>query len=393
MSEEEEQIYFDRLKWYYKNDFQKWTTISSNLNEKRIAFLGRKGNEDKIESKVIVKQIEINEGNHLNILKEEYFLACCKSNEYFVEIIDSILSTGEKENEKEVEKEEEKEEEKEKDYKYNFLILREEGISLKEFINDKTIYYSKNNAEFILYRVACGLNILHKKGLSHNDTKPGNIVITEEGKPKICDMGSAEKVSKVKYGGTNGYCSPQVLLGKCRTDKDDMWSLGIVFLELLTRKTESFAHNTGKKMKDSGEKMLKFILEKKYDIKVNGLDWNTDIKYMDIIRFIRNGEYNSFQYKLKDEVLVDIKEENDKKVIENLLKINPKERWSVQNLFDSTLFKILDYKFIDSVFYYKDEDYNKYLRRSPTNEEEFIKFHEEIKQKYIGLSIFDKNDN
>ena len=175
MSEEEEQNYFDRLKWYYKNDFQKWTTISSNLNEKRIAFLGRKGNEDKIESKVIVKQIEINEGNHLKILKEEYFLACCKSNEYFVEIIDSILLIGEKEKEKEVEKEEEKE----KDYKYNFLILREEGISLKEFINDKTIYYSKNNAEFILYRVACGLNILHKKGLSHNDTKPGNIVITE----------------------------------------------------------------------------------------------------------------------------------------------------------------------------------------------------------------------
>ena len=170
-----------------------------------------------------------------------------------------------------------------------------------------------------------------------------------------------------------------------------MWSLGIVFLELLTRKTESFAHNTGKKMKDSGEKMLKFILEKKYDIKVNGLDWNTNIKYMDIIRFIRNGEYNRFQYKLKDEVLVDIKEENDKNVIENLLKINPEERWSVQNLFDSTLFKILDYKFIDSVFYYKDEDYNKYLRRSPTNEKEFIKFHEEIKQKYIGLSIFDKN--
>ena len=391
MNEEEEQNYFDRLKWYYKNDFQKWTTISSNLNEKRIAFLGRKGNEDKIESKVIVKQIEINEGNHLNILKEEYFLACCKSNEYFVEIIDSILLTGEKEKEKEKEVEKEEEKEEEKDYKYNFLILREEGISLKEFINDKTIYYSKNNAEFILYRVACGLNILHKKGLSHNDTKPGNIVITGEGKPKICDMGSAEKVSKVKYGGTNGYCSPQVLLGKCRTDKDDMWSLGIVFLELLTRKTESFAHNTGKKMKDSGEKMLKFILEKKYDIKVNGLDWNTNIKYMDIIRFIRNGEYNRFQYKLKDEVLVDIKEENDKNVIENLLKINPEERWSVQNLFDSTLFKILDYKFIDSVFYYKDEDYNKYLRRSPTNEKEFIKFHEEIKQKYIGLSIFDKN--
>ena len=115
---------------YYKNDFQKWTTISSNLNEKRIAFLGRKGNGDKIENKVIVKQIEINEGNHLKILKEEYFLACCKSNEYFVEIIDSILLTGEKEKEKEVEKEEEKE----KDHKYNFLILREEGISLKEFI-------------------------------------------------------------------------------------------------------------------------------------------------------------------------------------------------------------------------------------------------------------------
>ena len=388
MSEEkEEQNYFYRLKWYYKNDFHKWNAIASNLKEKRFTFLGRKGNEDKIENKVIVKQIEINENTRLQILREEYFLACCKLNKYFVEIIDSILLK-----EKEEEKKEEKEKEEEKKYSYyNFLILREEGISLKDFINDKTINYNNNIAEFILYRVACGLNILHKKGLSHNDIKPGNIVITGDGKPKICDMGSAEKVSKVKYGGTNGYCSPQVLLGKSRTDKDDIWSLGIVFLELLVRKTESFAQKTEKKIKDSGEKMLKFILENKYDIKVNGKDWNKDIKYMDIIKFIRNAEYERFQYKLKDEVLIDIKDDYDKQIIENLLEINPNKRWSVEKLFSSTLFDNLDYKFIDSVFEYKEEDYNKYLNHRSVNKEDFIKYHEEIKQKFIGLSIFDKN--
>ena len=384
--QKEKQKHFDQLKWYYKNAFEKWSVITANLEGERFTFIGSKEEGNKTKNTVIVKQIEINENKYLPILREEYFLACCKRNKYFVEIIDSLLLK--EKNEKDLLLKEKNEQ----DYKYNFLILRDEGVNLKKLIENPKIYYDKNNAESILFEVACGLKILHSHGLCHNDIKPGNILSTARGKVKICDMGSADKVSNGKYGGTNGYLSPQVLLGKLRTEKDDMWSLGIVFLELLKRKTLIFKYETKNSMKEVGGKALKYVLEKLYDFKAPDKDWNK-ITYIDIIKFIRIGQYNNFQYKLKDNILIGINDFQDKQVIENLLKIDPKERWSVQELLDSTLFKNLGYKFIDSDFKYSPNDYKKYLSKKPADKEEFIKFHEEIKQKYIGLSIFDKNDN
>ena len=195
---------FEEILWYYKDHFKNWLTINFNLKSKRFAFLGGTGGPNNVSTRVILKLCIINNGNNLNILNEEYFLTCCKSNEYFVEIIDSILINN----------------------KYVCFVLREEGINLRDFINLEENNYSKINPYYnrwIIFRIGCGLKILHEKGLSHNDIKPGNIVITGRGKAKICDMGSTYKVSQKRYRVTNGYFSPKVLLEKNNTYKDDMW--------------------------------------------------------------------------------------------------------------------------------------------------------------------------
>ena len=183
---------FKQILWYYKNHFENWLPILCNFNAKRFAFLGGTGGPNNVSTRVILKLFIINNGNNLNILNEEYFLACCKSNEYFVEIIDSILINN----------------------KYVCFVLREEGMNLKDFINFEENNYSKINPYYnrcIIFRIGCGLKILHEKRLSHNDIKPGNIVITANGKAKICDMGSTYRVSQKSYQGNNGYFSPQVL--------------------------------------------------------------------------------------------------------------------------------------------------------------------------------------
>ena len=359
---------FEEILWYYKAHFQNWVPIICNLKSKRFAFLGGTGGPNNINTRVILKLFIINNGNNLNILNEEYFLACCKSNEYFVEIIDSIIIKN----------------------KYVCFVLREEGINLRDYINFEQNNYSKINLYYnrwIIFRIGCGLKILHEKGLCHNDIKPGNIVITENGKAKICDMGSTYKVSRKNYRGTNGYFSPQVLLGKNNTEKDDMWSVGIVFLELIKKQTEIFAVQTNQTVVNIGRNLLEYILKTFYDISAHEGEWNENINYNEIINCIADGEFNGFNYRLKPSLLEGIDNEN-KKIIIKLLKLNPEERLTAHGLVNSDLFKKLDYIFIDSDFEYAENDFEKYLSHGPVNLEEFKKRHEEIKEKFIGKTIF-----
>ena len=360
---------FEKILWYYKYHFQNWVPIICNSKSKRFAFLGGTGGPNNVSTRVILKLFIINNGNNLNILNEEYFLACCKSNEYFVEIIDSILINN----------------------KYVCFVLREEGMNLKDFIDFEENNYSRINPYYnrwIIFRIGCGLKILHEKGLSHNDIKPGNIVITGNGKAKICDMGSTYKVSIKNYRGTNGYFSPQVLLGKNNSEKDDMWSVGIVFLELIKKQTEIFRVKTNQNVKDIGRNLLEYILKTFYDISAHEGELNENINYNEIINFIDDGEFNEFNYRLKPALLKGINDE-DKEIITKLLKLDPKERLTAHDLVNSDLFKKLDYIFIDSDFEYYENDFRNYLSQAPANLEEFKRRHKEIKEKFIGKTIFD----
>ena len=236
---------FNEIIWYYKYHFEDWLPLVCNAESKRFTFLGREGGKHITGKRVIIKLFVLNDQSLLDILREEYLLACGKPSDYFVEIIDTIISKN----------------------KYIYLVLREEGVNLRDFINCQQYNYSDSDpdyARFIIFRIACGLKVLHDKGLSHNDIKPGNIVIQGQGKVKICDLGSTDKASQ-KRCGTNGYFSPQVLLKEYNTEKDDMWSLGIVFLELIKKQTEIFALKIDQEVEDIRRTRLQYILTKLYD--------------------------------------------------------------------------------------------------------------------------------
>lgn len=74
-------------------------------------------------------------------------------------------------------------------------------------------------------------------GIIHRDLKPANILV-HEGVFKICDFGfakffnDASRMTRTCVG-TPIYMSPQVLCQKSYTDKTDVWSLGILYFELL----------------------------------------------------------------------------------------------------------------------------------------------------------------
>ena len=92
-----------------------------------------------------------------------------------------------------------------------------------------------------LAQVAEALDYAHSRGVIHRDIKPANILITPENRVKITDFGIAriESSNLTMEGqllGTPNYMAPEQIQGKEVDHRADIFALGVVFYEMLTRK-------------------------------------------------------------------------------------------------------------------------------------------------------------
>jgi tetratricopeptide (TPR) repeat protein len=105
-------------------------------------------------------------------------------------------------------------------------------------------------------RLADGLEHAHGFGILHNDLKPANVLLTDEGQPMLLDFGVSEDlalrsaVAGAAVGGTLPYMSPEHLRSvrdrQPMTDaRSDIYALGLILFEVLTA-SHPFRIPTGK---------------------------------------------------------------------------------------------------------------------------------------------------
>jgi serine/threonine protein kinase len=96
----------------------------------------------------------------------------------------------------------------------------------------------------MMEKISNGLKYLHEQGVVHHDLKPENILL-KNGVPKIADLDGAVllKVKSVEYGdadfssfGTTDYLAPEVFKERKFGKEADVWSMGVIFFEILTGK-------------------------------------------------------------------------------------------------------------------------------------------------------------
>ncbi len=113
-----------------------------------------------------------------------------------------------------------------------------EGESLRDRIAEGPLRLDE--AIDLAVQVAEGLEAAHKKGIVHRDVKPGNVMVTPEGRVKIMDFGLAKSPGQArltKTGTTTGtiaYMSPEQSRGLDVDHRTDIWSFGVMFYEMLT---------------------------------------------------------------------------------------------------------------------------------------------------------------
>ena len=107
-----------------------------------------------------------------------------------------------------------------------------------------------NVAVAILLQVAGALTAVHAQGIVHRDMKPDNVMIRSDGSLGLADFGIAKQlesgINRTKHGevfGTPYYLAPEQALGLPVDQRTDIYSLGVVFFEMLTGKRPFLADN------------------------------------------------------------------------------------------------------------------------------------------------------
>ncbi|CRH01698.1 serine/threonine protein kinase, putative [Plasmodium relictum] len=214
-----------------------------------ISINGKSPFKDVVLKKILINKDE--EASQLNAMREVYFgeiLKNCDNISRFIEYFEEYETNDGKNY-----------------YRYFWLVFADEGYSLSKhlFQTDmnnsgmlipSSLWWSikKQNIGMLvlkdlIYQILNGINIAHKKNITHRDIKMENIFVSSKTPftVRIGDWGSAVEFSNPRFlfmpsenEETDGYQPPESLFGHMKNNfmrlpYYDMWGIGIVFLQFV----------------------------------------------------------------------------------------------------------------------------------------------------------------
>ena len=123
---------------------------------------------------------------------------------------------------------------------------RIEGVTLKAILGREDLELSR--LVDIATQITAALGAAHAKGIVHRDIKPGNVMVTEDGRVKVLDFGLARQFRILGSGqeglegstipgrplGTANYMAPERILQMPLDPRSDLFSLGVILYEMAT---------------------------------------------------------------------------------------------------------------------------------------------------------------
>ncbi|HSH25147.1 MAG TPA: Stk1 family PASTA domain-containing Ser/Thr kinase [Massilibacterium sp.] len=123
---------------------------------------------------------------------------------------------------------------------YYFIVMEYvKGTTLKQYIQNRGVIPVEEAVD-IMKQVASAIEHAHANHIIHRDLKPHNILLDEYGTAKVTDFGIATALTQTTITHTNAvmgsihYLSPEQARGGVVDKKTDIYSLGIVFFEMVT---------------------------------------------------------------------------------------------------------------------------------------------------------------
>src|ERR1700759_511480 len=120
-----------------------------------------------------------------------------------------------------------------------FLVMEYiEGATLGQATADRTHDGPRVDSETLARGLLDALGHIHAAGIVHRDVKPANVLVGQDGRPRLTDFGIAQADDSTgltepgQVIGTLKYLAPEVARGRPATPQSDLYSLGVLLSEV-----------------------------------------------------------------------------------------------------------------------------------------------------------------
>lgn len=121
------------------------------------------------------------------------------------------------------------------DYSNLYIVMELiKGINLDKFVYDIHGLLPEQKALPMFLEILDAIAYLHRRNVLHLDIKMNNIMVQQDGRIKVIDMGVASRMGDVSIAGTHGYMPPEQIEHKPCGCSTDVFALGVVLYEMLT---------------------------------------------------------------------------------------------------------------------------------------------------------------